>query len=269
MEDRGRYDQSRRPRRGAFAFALAALIGATGCAAEEPAAQGADFAATEASVIEAELGDSYDLHVEPAAVVGQTAALRAVSFPITPTQPFAAVMRKTDDSALDPWLALYVDGDRVAVSDWDQAVVPMAEESDAVIVYTPRRDGTAMVVAGDLDMRADADFQLDLVSLAGSPPTALPLHETSPGTRVMTDALRGREPQTQLFLDAGMVTEGAAGRLDEHPEKAPSLKDRAALRAFVTAVNDERGQLFAEPPLPEATDGEAALITRARHREHG
>jgi len=227
----------------------AALIGLAalgGCAAPDATAeQNADFA-TETQVLEAELGGSYDLHVAPAAEVGKKGALKVLSFPITPSQPFAAVMRRADDSALDPWLALYVDGERVVVSDWDQAAVPMAAESDAVIVYTPAEGEEVLLVAGDRDMEADADFQIDLIALEGAPTTDLPFHQTNPATRVLTDALREREPQTLAYLEAGMISEGDAGMLDEHPDSAPSLKERAELRSFVSAVNDERATLFRE-----------------------
>lgn len=223
-----------------------ALFALAGCASTDATEQSAEEAVTEATVLEGALGDSYELRARPAAEVGKTAAMHVVSFPITPTRPFAAVMRRTDDSALDPWLALYVDGERVAISDWDQAVVPMADQADAAIVYAPRQDGQALVVAGDLDLEADGTFQLDLVALDDVPSTTLPFHETSPGTRALNEVLREREAQTQSYLDAGMVSEGEAGLLDEHPELAPTLKDRAALHGFVTAVNDERGQLFRE-----------------------
>lgn len=223
-------------------LALGAVVG---CASEEPDPGSVVDEATDHPVIAAEIGGSYDLHVEPRAVAGEHGALVVLAFPVTAGQPFAAVMRRTDQGALDPWLALYVGGERVAVSDWDQAVVPMAAEDDAVIVYTPQEEGELFVVASDLDMKARGDFQLDLVALE-APATEMAFHLTNPATRALTDVLRDREPQTLAYLEPGMVSEGADGLLISHPLEAPSLKERAALQGFVAAVNEERAQLFEE-----------------------
>jgi hypothetical protein len=217
----------------------------TGCSVEQdaPAASVVDEA-TEIRVLEATLGGSYDLHVEPSHGEHGPETQAVLRFPVTPGQPFAAIMRRQDDGPLDAWLALYVDGHRVAVSDWDQGMVPMADESDAIVIHTTAEATEVMLVAGDIDLAAQADFQVDLVALAAPATEGLAFHQTSPATRALTAELRALEPELQNYLDAAMASEDVGGQLVAHPKAAPSLKDRVALNGFVARQNDLRDSLF-------------------------
>ena len=227
--------------RGATLLMISALLGACDGGGEDPAVDldalvggGKDDGF---SAIEAALGDSLDLDVEArrGAPLDEAHA-KAVSF-VVADGAFAVVMRRTDDSELDPFLALYESGEKIAVSDWNQAVLPMAREADAVVFG--EGPGSFNVVAGDIDLAVDGRFQLDFIALQG-PLVPIDFTATTPGTRALTEELRGFEDDLAL----GLLIENGDGTVAATDDELP-LSERARLRNRAALLNGKREAYFA------------------------
>jgi hypothetical protein len=164
--------------------------------------------------------------------------------PVAAGDTFATVMRVADDGELDSYLALYPGdrGDRVAESDYDQAVLPMARESDAVILHRADVDGSFLVFAADLELSATGRFQIDLVRLDGDGGSAT-LTETNPGMRAVMEHLRELEPALDDALAAGKLVEGDDGYVEVALVDIP-LRERADMNRLAAGVNEAREILF-------------------------
>jgi hypothetical protein len=228
--------------------AALALSSAAGCSAEQqpPAAQQV-AESREITVVEAQLDGSYDISVAP---MTTTAApddyAEVLRFSVTAGETFAAVMRRSDDSEVDAYLRLYADDPdhALATSDYDQALLPMAVEPDAVIVHTAEADGELLLFAADRELSHHGRFQIDLLRIEG--PAPVDLSVTHAGLRHVRELLAADEPELAELLELGAVSEAADGLLDKHPLAITSLAERAALNGFVARHNDVRATLFSE-----------------------
>lgn len=165
-------------------------------------------------------------------------------------QSFAAVMRAEDD-LLDAYLLLKgPDGSTLRTRD-DQTALPMASETDSVLVWTAQQPGTHFVfAAGGADLDTAGTFRFDLIELAEAPAAAI--DETGPAERAIADELRRLEPDVDDFMAAGALVEGADGLLDRDTDgfKQLPLVERAELNRVQAAVNSAREQLFEFLPAP-------------------
>ncbi len=231
-------------------FLLAALAAPLwlGCSEDvAPAAQVGEV--NESFEIPAELGGSYDFEVRR--LVGDEEVspehAKLLAFEVDGGASFAAVMRMRREGSMDPYLALYPpnDRERIAVSEWQQAVVPMGREDDAVILHRAQASGDYRVLAADRDLDADAWFQVDLIALDVDVPP-IDLSRTNPAVRAINGALRDHEPAVAKYIALGALIEGDDGLLIGNPKAVPSLKERAQFNALLANVNDLRAQLFEE-----------------------
>jgi hypothetical protein len=152
---------------------------------------------------------------------------------------FAVVMRRLDGGDFDPFLALYRDGERVAMSDYSQAALPMADESDAIVFAGADEPAEFTAVAAELELAHDGRFQIDIVPIDAAMPE-LDLGATSVSTRAIVDALREYEG---AFVD-GRLAEAGDGTL-LRDEGGLDLKSRAELRRTADAIEQLRADLFA------------------------
>jgi hypothetical protein len=222
------------------------LGGTTGCAVEqEPAAAQQAAESREITVLDGELGGSYDFAVAPMTTnSAPDDYAKVVRFSVKAGETFAAVMRRSHGEEVDAYLRLYADDPdhALATSDYDQALIPMGVEEDAVIVHTAEQDGELLLFAADRELAHSGGFQLDLMPIAGPAPTDLTI--THAGLRHLRELLAGDEPEIEELAAMGAVSEGSDGLLQKHPLAVESLADRAALIGFVARHNDVRGELF-------------------------
>jgi hypothetical protein len=234
---------------------MALLAAAPACTAEDETAASYEAPATQWNVREASLGDSYDLEV--AAKHGGEADNRHVvllQFDATAGQRFAVVVRRADDSSFDAYLELHGEsGEALATSKYDQAILPMAAESDAIIVHSATRDERFTVFVAELELAVDASIQVDLVPLDSA--GAIDATLTAPGTRALCDALRADEAQLVDYMQTGTLSETGDGLLDVDLTGI-ALRERASLNGFVAKVNDVRQHLFSELARQDAASSE-------------
>lgn len=204
--------------------------------------------ASEAFEFPAELGGSYDFEVVRAKGNEVTPDhAKFLTFEVDGDASFAAVMRMRDEGSMDPYLALYPpqERERIAASEWQQAVVPMGREDDAVIIHRASKSGVHGLLAADRDLDADASFQIDLVALDVDVPP-MDLSRTNPAVRAVNATLRKHEPAVRAYIDSGALSEGDDGLLIGNAKAVPSLKERAQFNALLAEVNDLRERLFEE-----------------------
>ncbi len=241
---------------------LTACLPLFGCVAEEAPAASQVSDSTQVTVHAGELGSSFDfaVTVKPAGLKAGDDHVKLVRFQVPVGVTFAVVMRKQGDSALNPYLALYPpdSNEKVAVSDWDQALLPMAAEDDGVVVHTAERSGDFLAFAADLDLNADGSFQLDILQLDTEPVT-LDLTVTDPGVRTINDLLRQDEAELLDYLVVGALSEGPDGFVVKHLEALGSLKERVALNGFTAHLNDLREQFYRAFVWANGAGGDGAL----------
>jgi hypothetical protein len=213
--------------------------------------------------IEIGLGESLELsvrarHGEP---LSQDHA-KALQLHIPAGHSFALVMRATGgDPAFDPYLELFEAGDSLATSDRDQAVAPMAAESDAIVFGHATEDTTYVAVAADLELAVDARFRVDLVDLDAELPD-IDLTRTSPGLRALMEAQRELEPDVSNAVHTGALVEVAEGKVEAHRIEGQSLRELADMRGLAVRLNDLRSQYY-DWLTEDAPSGSRELVTVA------
>jgi hypothetical protein len=237
---------------------LGLLLGATlamGCSAESAVGSGLDNV-RETKLVEAHVGDSLELEFDSG-----DSFLFSISM-AEQDSGFAAVMRVADDSGLDSYLRLYPaqEGPKIAESTYLQALLPMAEESDAVIVHRNLEElgSELLLFAGDLDLETAGLVQLDLVPLS-SAPRDLSLTGAGPGALALMAVLREHEHAVISHLETGALTEGQDGWLVADLTRVP-LSERNPLRELASRVNDVRSQLYALWAEQGASEEEVATV---------
>ena len=191
--------------------------------------------------IETELGASHDLSIErkPAGAETRPEHARALTFTVPAGQTFAVVMRGGTGGAFEPWLQLHDRDGVIATSDWDQAIVKDAHESDAVVVAHADTKTEYIAVVTDLDMRVDADFQVDLIPL-DAPAPSVDLSTASIKAQAHLDGVRAAEAS---IISRNAVHEDGNGNLtaDEDSPLIDRNKNNAANR-----VRDDYFAVLAE-----------------------
>lgn len=218
--------------------------------------------ADERTVIAATVGSSYDLEVLAQAGDLSDRNYKALRVELEAGQTVAAIMRRSDDSDLDAYLALYLEPERDAraKSVDEQALVPMAASTDAVIVWYAERAASYVLFAADRDLDTSAAFQIDLVEVpAMTEPLAL--HVTNAGLRALRDDLHSAEPEVARLIGLGALEEGAAGLLVTHPAALPALAERAELQRLAARVNVTRETLFEELVRANSSADDGPLAT--------
>jgi hypothetical protein len=241
---------------------LAALaMPLSGCASG-PEADSVEFDATQVTSISAELGGSYDLSVLRAesTVALTNDHLKLLRFEVGAGETFAAVMRQRVDETMDPYLALYGPDEttKTVTSEYDQSLIPMGFVDDAVVMFQsahaePERFS---LLAGDLHIDAEAEFQIDLLAIDAELPDAT-LTLSNPGLRALMGELRKEEPRVAYFVSLGGMSEGADGYLEFHAKSIEALKERAEANGLTRHVNSTRAYLFRE--IARANDHEGDL----------
>lgn len=225
---------------------------ATGCAGEpdEPAAQSENVRSF--PVIDAELGDSFDLSVE-ARTGTQTTERHAkvLRVRVGAGQAFAVVMRVTSETLLDPYLALYseqVGSDAVATAKRDQSALPMAGDLDEMIVYTSPVDQELLVFASDTELEEAGSFQIDLVPLRSAPDVDWSFY--SPGREHVVELMAAAEGELAERTDAGQIVELPTGFVEADLSDVP-LRDRNAASGFANRQNEYRTAIFDSFDAPD------------------
>jgi hypothetical protein len=222
-----------------MAVALVSLV-LGGCGDVDPVESGsADI--DERAIATAQLGGSYDVTVE-AAPDDPGRSLAVMRLELRAGDAFVAVARHRVGDPFDAYLTVRgPEGDSPATR-YGQAVLPMAAERDAALVYASEADRSVLVFAGDRELDAATRFQLDLVPVHAA---ALDLTLTTPAARAYAESLRRDEPRVLAFLATGALVEGSDGFLLAQPKNAP-LAQRAELNGLLASVNATRRVLFEE-----------------------
>src|SRR5688572_21680259 len=144
-----------------------AMLALSACVAEPSTGEQVGNA-DERHVVPAEVGASYEFVVEAQrqSELGPR-HYKALRVELEAGQSVAAVMRTSDGSDLDPYLALYLEPEREprAKSDGEQGLVPMAAARDAVIVWRADKRASYLLFAADVDLDTSGAFQIDVVAL--------------------------------------------------------------------------------------------------------
>ncbi len=202
-------------------------------------------------VTELALGESLEDQWVDALAAGADASreelergLKVYRFHVEAGQPFAAIMRRTS-GRFDPYLILKdPNGDTVATRR-DQGILPMADEIDVVLTYTPTTSGAFILFASDIVLQSAGSFSLDLLPLPDLP-VGVDLGRATPGMFVLTDALREDQQRLDEFEAAGAIIERSDGLLsssDGIPDGL-DLRSWAASRNLVSSINNTRFRLF-------------------------
>ncbi len=224
------------------------------------AADGSSF------VIDAAFGESYTGHLEPLPpgsdrsledMEGHMAILR---LRLVDDATFAVVLRRTGGS-LDPFLIVRDRAD-FDVSHDDQAVLPMAEESDALTVINGTAGADYVIFGSDRELAQSGDYRIDVIGL--DVPT-VDFGVTNAGLRAVTDILRTNEPTLAGYLADGVLVEEVDGSvsIDSGGAMTLPLAERASLNGFVSNLNTTRTTLFEQILYAhslEVTDEAKALV---------
>ncbi len=171
-------------------------------------------------------------------------AMKVYRFDVEAGQSFAIAMISTT-SSLDSYLLLKDPDYETVRRGYDQAVLPMARETDAVVTYTAVQGGTFYVFAtGGQDFTSAGVFDLHFIALDTNP--GVDLGVTNASVRSVAASLREREPELTEMLTASCVIEGDDGLIavnTDHCTELP-LSERVEINRLIAAVNSDRGYLF-------------------------
>jgi hypothetical protein len=168
----------------------------------------------------------------------------------------ALVVRRTFGE-LDPYAIVKNTTKETLAESNDQTLAPSAGANDSLVVVTSTDE--LVLISGE-DLRSGGRFTLDVIALpAGQLRTA-----EGTITRVIGDDLREHEATRAQYAASGWVTERTDGLLEEATAKIP-LDQRAAVRGFVTQINETRTTLFSElaPSAPAAVGSDLAAVWAA------
>jgi len=203
-------------------------------------------------VTETQLGESFAELAVAALPPGAEAdreqlahAMHVFRFPVEAGESFAVVMRRAGQGDLDPHLILKDPEGRTIAKGRDQAVLPMAEELDAVITITAPVSGDYFLFASSPDFRSGGTFSLDLIPLE-SLPQDVDLGLTNPAVRAYADALRRYAVDVSSFVEIGALLEGDDGLVHISPSRPEGMELRAwaQARRIEGGVNELRLSLF-------------------------
>ncbi len=238
---------------------------------EASASQAADFltgvvgprgkADASGYALDAELGGRYRFALQKKAKSASVSAANARVLRLgkmSSGQTIAVVLRRVSGDALNAYVAVFENGDRMAGLGYSgvQGIAPMAAESDEVVIFTTRDGASYDVFVADAELRATATVQVDIVALSTTP--RVDVNVTTPGIRVYAEHLRELEGQVDDHLLSGALAESEGGLVATDATKVSSLKERVALMRFAQNVNGYRAGLYQQ--LVRATVGDGGEL---------
>jgi hypothetical protein len=223
-------------------------------------------------VVDANVGDRFTgLTVEAREDNDLEETAKVFRVEVTAEQAVLITMR-TDSEDLDSYLG--VDHAEAAADDgpegeeepsllvegYNQALLPMARGTDALVLL--HEPGGYLVVAANEDERYGGTFSVEFVPIALGESEVFDAGITDARVRALHGDMSEHEALVVLRIAEGLWVEGDDGLLAENLDAVRELplKDIAALRREMNAVNSLRETLFAS--YAEAADAPADSVAQ-------